>query len=299
MEGDEVHLKEMYQSILHKLQEVLILYTHPDKLAEYTGKLVKIVLILFVAIIAIRFMNVVVDKFFNNREKLKIIGEEKRFNTLKGITKSILRYTIYFIAFTPILETLGVKVSSLIAAAGIGGLAIGFGAQNLVRDVITGFFILLEDQFHVGDYIETGGKSGIVEEMALRVTKIRDFNGDLHIIPNGSIDKVTNKCRGNMRAWVDVSIAYEENIDNAIRVLDEVCQEVAQENDKILEGPTVLGVTKLGESEVVISIMAKTVPMEQWAIERELRKRIKRRLDEKGIEIPYPRRVIIQSADRR
>lgn len=282
-----------------KFQGVISFYTDTEKLSTYTGALIKIVLIFLAAKITIRFMNIIIDKFFENRSKLRLTGDERRFDTLKDIIKSIFRYTVYFVAFTPILETLGINISSLIAAAGIGGLAIGFGAQNLVRDVITGFFILFEDQFHIGDYIETGGKSGIVEEMAIRVTKIRDFNGDLHIIPNGAIDKVTNRSRGIMRALVEVSIAYEENIERSLEVLKNLCTEIAEENDKIVEGPTVLGVNKLGESDVVIAIMAKTIPMEQWAVERELRKRIKERLDEKGIEIPYPRRVVIQSVERR
>ncbi|AOT70517.1 mechanosensitive ion channel family protein [Geosporobacter ferrireducens] len=285
--------------INEKLKDTIVMYGDSERLSRYSGALIKIIFIFIAAKIAIRFMNMVVDKFFQNRSKLKIVGEQRRFDTLKDIIKSIFRYIIYFVAFTPILETLGVNISSLIAAAGIGGLAIGFGAQNLVRDVITGFFIIFEDQFHVGDYIETGGKSGIVDEMAIRVTKIRDFNGDLHIIPNGSIDKVTNRSRGNMRALVEVSIAYEENIDRTMEVLRKLCTEIAEENDKIVEGPTVLGVSKLGESDVVIAIMAKTIPMEQWAVERELRKRIKERLEEKGIEIPYPRRVVIESSERR
>ncbi len=285
--------------INEKLKDTIVMYGDSERLSRYSGALIKIIFIFIAAKIAIRFMNMVVDKFFQNRSKLKIVGEQRRFDTLKDIIKSIFRYIIYFVAFTPILETLGVNISSLIAAAGIGGLAIGFGAQNLVRDVITGFFIIFEDQFHVGDYIETGGKSGIVDEMAIRVTKIRDFNGDLHIIPNGSIDKVTNRSRGNMRALVEVSIAYEENIDRTMEVLRKLCTEIAEENEKIVEGPTVLGVSKLGESDVVIAIMAKTIPMEQWAVERELRKRIKERLEEKGIEIPYPRRVVIESSERR
>ena len=286
-------------TINEKLRETIALYGDPERLSNYTGALLKIIFIFIAAKLSIRFMNMVVDKFFQNRSKLKLMGEQRRFDTLKDIIKSILRYIIYFVAFTPILETLGVNISSLIAAAGIGGLAIGFGAQNLVRDVITGFFIIFEDQFHIGDYIETGGKSGIVDEMAIRVTKIRDFNGDLHIIPNGSIDQVTNRSRGNMRALVEVSIAYEENIDRTLEVLRKLCTEIAEENDKIMEGPTVLGVSKLGESDVVIAIMAKTIPMEQWAVERELRKRIKERLEDKGIEIPYPRRVVIESSERR
>lgn len=288
---------EFYVDFSRRLREAVQIHTHPEKLAEYAGNFVKIILIIGAAAVAIRLTSMVVDKFFDNRTKFKLLGEEKRFNTLKGMIKSVLRYIIYFVAFTPILELLGVNISSLIAAAGIGGLAIGFGAQNLVRDVITGFFILLEDQFHVGDYIETGGKSGIVEEMALRITKIRDFNGDLHIIPNGSIDKVTNRSRGNMRASVDVGIAYKEDIDHAIGVLTALCEEIAQEHDKIVEGPTVLGVTKFGESEVTLTVIARTVPMEQWAVERMLRKRIKERFDEKGIEIPFPKRVIIQGTE--
>lgn len=287
-------MESYYIGLSQKLKEAFLMYTDPEQLANYSGNIIKITLILFIAMMAVRFTNIVVEKFFQNRDKFKMVGEDKRYNTLKGIIKSIIRYTIYFVAFTPILGTLGINVSSIIAAAGIGGLAIGFGAQSLVKDVITGFFILLEGQFQVGDYIETGNKSGIVEEMTLRVTKLRDFNGDVHIIPNGSVDKLTNKSNGNMRAWVDVSIAYEENIDNAMEVLGQLCKEIANSSDKIMEGPTVLGVTKFGDSEVVLSIIARTIPMEQWAVERLLRKRIKETFEEKGIEIPYPRRVILQ-----
>jgi small conductance mechanosensitive channel len=287
-------LEDFLNKFLKKFLAKFNLWTDIEQLGTYTGDFVKIVLIFIAMVLAVRLANMAINKFFDNREKFKIGGEEKRINTIKGIINSIVRYTIYFVAFTPILQTVGIDISSLIAAAGVGGLAIGFGAQNLVRDVISGFFILLEDQFQVGDHVEIGTKSGIIEDMALRVTTIRDLNGDLHIIPNGSIDIVTNKCRGNMRAWVDVGIAYEENIDNAIQVLKKLCEEMAKENEKIIEGPTVLGVTNLGESDVVLSVIAKTVPLEQWEVERELRKKIKERFDEKGIEIPYPRRVVIR-----
>ncbi len=284
----------LYTDIGEKVKEAFTLYTNPERLADYSGNIVKVVLIIIATTMAVRFASMVVDKFFANREKFKMIGEEKRYNTLKGIINSITRYTIYFIGITPILEIVGINVSSLLAAAGIGGLAIGFGAQNLVKDVITGFFILLEGQFQIGDYIETGDKSGIVEEMTLRVTKIRAFNGDIHIVPNGFVDKVTNKSTGNMRAWVDISIAYEENIDNAMKVLEQACKEIAAESDKIVEGPTPLGVTSFGGSDVVLSIVARTVAMEQWGVERLIRKRAKEALDKNGIEIPYPHRVIMQ-----
>ncbi len=284
--------KETFSDIISEVNKNIDIYRDPNVLAGIAWNIVKIILIVVVAKIGIKFTNIVIDKFFENKDKLKITLEENKINTLKGILKSVMRYTIYFLAGLPILATIGIDIKGLIAAAGVGGLAIGFGAQNLVRDVITGFFILFEDQFAVGDYVEVGDMSGIVEEMALRVTKIRDFNGDLHIIPNGEITKLTNKSRGKMRAWVDISIAYEEDIQNAIEVLKRTSEDILKESDDILEGPTVLGVTKFGESDVVISTIAKVKPMSQWEIERLMRQRFKEAFDREGIEIPYPKRVI-------
>jgi small conductance mechanosensitive channel len=255
---------------------------------------VKILATLIVAKIILRFGYLIVDKFLKAEKEGKIKFDERKIKTIAVLLKSMLKYVIYFIAGVTVLRIFGIPTESIIATAGIGGLAIGFGAQNLVRDVITGFFILFEDQFSVGDYIETAGLTGFVEEMGLRVTKLRSFSGELHIIPNGEINKVTNHSRGSIRALVDVDIAYEEDIDRALKTLNEVCQQMAQEREDIVEGPTVLGVQELGSSSVVIRIIAKTVPLQQWSVERELRKRIKETFDERGIEIPYPRRVIIQ-----
>ncbi|SCX81925.1 mechanosensitive ion channel family protein [Alkaliphilus peptidifermentans] len=278
--------------------EALDFLKNPEQLSVYISRLANIIIILLIARIAIRILQSLINKFFETRffnanQEAKFKIDVPRLETLKGLTKSLVKYTIYFIAFTAILDSFGVEIGALIAAAGIGGLALGFGAQNLVRDIITGFFILFEDQFGVGNYVEIDGVGGIVEEMALRVTKIRGFNGDLYIIPNGEIKKVTNRSTGKMRAWVDISIAYEEDIDNAIKVLEEASEELRNNNPQILEGPIVLGVTNLGNSDVVISVMAKTVPMEQWATERLMRKTFKQAFDKEGIEIPYPRRVVI------
>src|SRR5690606_35032709 len=157
------------------------------------------------------------------------------------------KYVLYFIGTVIILDMFNINTSSILATAGIGGLAIGFGAQSLVKDVITGFFILFEDQFSVGDYVKIDSYEGIVEELGVRVTKLRDFSGELHIIPNGNINTVTNKARGAMRALVKVSIAYEEDIDRAIKILDGVCNRLKQSNKSIEEGPTILGVSDLGE----------------------------------------------------
>jgi len=255
-------------------------------------KAIKIIAILIIVRITIKISYIIIDKFFQKQQKFKFRMEERKANTLAVILKSISKYVLYFIAIVPILEVFGISPASVLAAAGIGGLAIGFGAQSLVKDIITGFFILFEDQYAIGDYIKVGEFDGIVEEMGIRVTKVRGFSGELHIIPNGNIQTVTNKSRGAMRAWVDVSIAYEEDIDNAINLLNELVKEMAN-NKNIVEGPTVLGVTNLGASEVVLSVIAKTKAMEQWAVERDIRKKIKEAFDKAGIEIPYPRRVII------
>ncbi|MCD5414642.1 MAG: mechanosensitive ion channel family protein [Clostridiales bacterium] len=266
---------------------------NPEQLTTILGSIIKAITILVVAKISIKLIQKAIDVFFESQAKLKYKVDIPRVETMKGLMKSIIKYTIYFIAVTAIFRSFGTDVTALITAAGIGGLAFGFGAQNLVRDVITGFFILFEDQFGVGDYVEIDGTGGIVEEMALRVTKIRDFNGDLNTIPNGEIKKVTNRSMGNMRAWVNISIAYEEDIDNAIAVLQEACRILKEENDTIVEGPTVLGVTNLGDSDVVLSIIAKTTSMQQWSTERKMRKAFKEAFDKAGIEIPYPRRYLI------
>lgn len=176
------------------------------------------------------------------------------------------------------------------AGAGIIGLAIGFGAQGLVSDIVTGFFILIEKQIDVDDYVTAGGENGIVEELGLRTTQIRSFDGTLNYIPNRYIQNVNNHTRGNMRALVDFGIAYEENIDHVTQVLQKVCEEMS-ENPLIKEGPDVVGVQSLDDSQVTLRVIAQTEKNEQFGIERELRKRIKEALDENNIEIPYPHQV--------
>lgn len=253
---------------------------------------IKIILIIIIARLLIKVINSTIDKFVEKQKKSKLNIDFIRVNTMKGLMKSAVKYIIYFIAFTAIIKFFGIEVTGLIATAGIGGLALGFGAQNLVRDIITGFFILFEEQFGVGNYVEINGVEGIVEEMALRVTKIRDFGGNLHIIPNGEIGRVANKSSGKARALVEISIAYEENIDNAMNVLERASEKLKAGNDKILEGPSVLGVSKLEKFGVAISITAKTVPMEHWGVERLMRKTYKEALDEAGIGIPYEKIII-------
>ncbi len=273
--------------------------SNQEQVIKISARVSQTVLVLILSILAIKFGSVAIKKFFDKQRQFKYSLDSKRTDTLSTLCESILKYTVYFIASVTILKSVfGIETTTIITAAGVGGLAIGFGAQGLVKDVITGFFILLEDQFAVGDMITIDGMMGTVEEMGLRITKIRHFAGDLYIIPNGEIQKVTNHTRGQKGAIVDVTVAYEENIDKVFEVLNETCLKAGTEIDSIVEGPTVLGVTDLGDSGVNIRVFARTVAGQQWAVERELRKIIKDTFDKKGIEIPYKKVVIIDQEKR-
>ncbi|PKM47402.1 MAG: mechanosensitive ion channel protein MscS [Firmicutes bacterium HGW-Firmicutes-8] len=244
---------------------------------------------LILAYVGIKIGDAVINRIFKPRGQ-KPYFDERRVLTLKTLTKSVLRYATYFVVGFTIIGQLAQLTNTdpkgFLAGAGILGVALGFGAQSLVKDVITGFFILLENQYGVGEYITTGSFSGFVEELGLRVTKIRDWGGEYHIIPNGQITAVTNFSRGSMRAVVEVGIAPEEDIDKTLRVMNRVVETVGRElAEVIVEGPEVLGVTAFGSGEVVIRTIAKTKPMEQWRIERELRKQFKEAFNREGIRI--------------
>ncbi len=225
-----------------------------------------------------------------NREEIT----EGRALTLQRLAENILSYALIFILVASLFSIFGLSVASLIAGAGIVGLAIGFGAQGLVSDVVTGFFLLLEKQIDVNDYVTVGAVDGVVEAVGLRTTQIRGFDGTLHYLPNREITSVSNHSRGNMRALVDIGVSYDDNIDQAIEVMQRACDQVASENPVIVEGPNVIGVQAFGSSEVVLRVIAKTQNGEQWAVERQLRKAIKEAFDANGIEIPFPHQVLIQ-----
>lgn len=276
---------------MDKLREIAALWNNISETIPYLSQLIGVLLVVFAATLAMRLIHYGLTKTFAAQTQ-KMPHKEAKLKTLESIAKSVLRYTIYFVAALSILGIFEAPTASLVASAGIFGLAVGFGAQNLVRDVITGFFILFEDQYSIGDYIVVSGVDGIVDSIGLRITRLKDFSGVIHTIPNGKIDMVSNHSRSIRRALVNVSVAYEENISHVISVLEELCLEMAETIEGIVEGPTVLGVADLGDSEVVIRILARTQNMMQWGIEREIRKQIKLRFDDLGIEIPYPRRVV-------
>ncbi|WLR52144.1 mechanosensitive ion channel family protein [Bacillus tianshenii] len=252
--------------------------------------LLKVIAIFIAYVIAKAIASKVISQSFTRfKERDKI--SEGRAKTLEGLTANVVSYALVFIFAVMVLETFGLNPTALLAGAGIIGLAIGFGAQGLVSDVVTGFFLLLEKQIDVDEYVSAAGFSGIVEEIGLRTTKIRGFDGTLHFIPNREIASLSNHSRGNMRALVDISISYDDNIDHAIQVLQAACDKFAAENPVMKEGPNVLGVQSFGASDVIIRILGKTENMEQWGVERQLRKLLKETLDENGIEIPFPHQV--------
>ena len=218
------------------------------------------------------------------------VETEKRVRTLTALLRSIVFVLIIGIAVVMALKELGMDIAPIIAGAGILGLAVSFGAQNLVRDIISGFFIIFEDQVRVGDSTVINGKSGTVEEIKFRTIAIRDLDGTLHIFPNGSITQLSNQSRDWSKYIVDVRVAYGENLDHAIETLREIGQGLAGDKrfeSLILEPLEVLGVDSFGPSEVVIRCLLKTLPQKQWGAGRELRKRIVSGFIDKGIEIPY------------
>lgn len=259
----------------------------PDFLLFAGNKIIRILGILLGTMLTLRALSMIVDRvFIPNIGGKAFQFDEKRARTLGGLLQSIVRYIIYFVAVVMILQEFKIDTTSIVAGAGIVGLALGVGAQSLIRDFITGFFIILENQFAIGDYIVSGDMAGTVEDIGIRVTKLRDGNGVLHIIPHGAISRVSNYTRGHMQAVVNVPVSYEADIGKVLGILNQACAEIAMELVEILEGPQVLGVVDLRSQELVVRIVAKTVPLEQGKVENALRHKIKVLFD--GAQIPPP-----------
>ncbi|CEI83392.1 putative MscS family protein YkuT [Oceanobacillus oncorhynchi subsp. incaldanensis] len=202
-----------------------------------------------------------------------------RTKTLQSLTISTFSYALLFVTLVVVLGIFDINATGLVAGAGVVGLAIGFGAQGLVSDVVTGFFLLLEKQVDVGDYVTAAGYDGVVEDVGLRTMQIRSFDGTLNYVPNREVTSLSNHTRGNMQALVDIVIPYSDNIDEAVGIIQTVCDEMKEMNSKIVEGPNVIGVQTFDTAAVTLRVIAKTEMMEQWAIERDLRKAIKEALD--------------------
>ena len=219
----------------------------------------------------------------------------QRAKTMGDLLKSVITGVLIAIFGTMILAQVGVNIAPIIASAGIVGIALGFGAQSLVKDFLSGIFMIFEDQYGVGDVVDVGEATGTVEAVSLRVTRLRDLDGTVWYVPNGEILRVGNKSQNWARAVVDVGVGYDEDIARAKRVLAEVAHDLWEDDDYrsvIIEEPEVTGVEALTADAITLRVLVKTAPMEQWAIARELRQRIKARFDHEGIEMPYSQRMV-------
>ncbi len=257
---------------------------------------IRVLVIVAVAVILFLIFKYLIPKFIRRVISRRMAGEEdaeieKRTDTLSSSLVTIMGVIILIIAILTILPEFGVNITTLIAAIGVGGLAIAFAAQNLVRDFITGFFILFEDQYRVGDVVTIAGISGLVEEIGLRRTILRDLDAKVHSIPNGKVEISTNQTRKFSRVNLNISVGYGENLDRVIEIVNRICQEMAEDpkwKEDFISTPAVLRVDNLGDSGIDIKILGDTKPARQWDIMGELRLRIKKTFDSEGIEIPWP-----------
>ena len=262
-------------------------------MSQYSNVFLHIILILVLAWFARRLAKRAIRllKSYLNNQAESNPEEIKRIETLGQVFHYVASVIIVVVAGMLLLGELGISIGPLLATAGVVGMAIGFGAQHLIRDYFTGFFILLENQIRQGDVVEVAGKGGLVEEVTLRYIKLRDYEGNVHFIPNGAISTVTNMSRGFAFSVIDVGVAYRENVDEVIEIMKQVGAELRQAPvfaSKILEDIEMAGVDKLDDSAVVIRCRFKVPPLEQWGVRREYLKRLKQAFDAHGIEIPYP-----------
>lgn len=263
-----------------------------SSLGDYTAIAVRITVIALVAWIAVGLLHRAI-RLFRERLTARIDDREavKRAQTLGRVCRYIVSVVVTLVASMLILSELGVSVAPILGAAGVVGLAVGFGAQSLVKDYFTGFFILLENQIRQGDVVQLGSHAGVVEEVTLRFVQLRDYNGNVHFIPNGTISVVTNMTRGYANAVMDIGVAYREDVDQVMAVMHEVAEQMRQDETygpRILGELEMAGVEQWADSAVVIRCRLRCAPIEQWGVRREYLRRLKKAFDEAGIEIPYP-----------
>jgi small-conductance mechanosensitive channel len=259
--------------------------TIEEKLYNFGYASLKVALILAAMYITVKIGNAVIRRSIEKHQTFRFSLDERKSQTLLEVLQSILRYTISFVGVIAIVEVMFGNVG--LTLAGIGGVAVGFGSQSLIKDIINGFFILFEDQYSVGDHINIDGKGGIVESIGLRLTRIRDLNGDLHTIPNGSIAKVTNHSRGDTRILVEVDLAHSADLDRATEVIEALGTRFCEENEEVVECPKVLGISALKDTGLTIRISARTKPQANAPMEMKLRREIIDLFTRERIGMPF------------
>ncbi|EJL45770.1 small-conductance mechanosensitive channel [Brevibacillus sp. CF112] len=278
-----------FQKLYNQIYDYL---TDADMWVTVGMVLAKILAIIIASRIVVSLLHATVNRIFHHRHgggKLQL--DQRRVDTMRVLVNNIIQYTIYFLAILMILQLIGIDLRPVLVSAGVLGLAVGFGAQSLVRDIITGFFIIFEDQFAVGDVVTINNMTGTVQEIGLRITRVRSWTGEVFIFPNGTITQVTNFSLQNTLAVVDVSVAYEENLGQVEEVLKEVLAKAQAELTDIVAEPQILGVQALGPSEVVMRVTAECKPNTHHGVNRNLRAMIRTEFTKRGIQIPYPKIV--------
>lgn len=289
------------QGIIYRLLERLGV-DGADEWAVFIIASLRVLIIVVVAWLALALLRRLIRMFRTRMISGDVDPEQvKRIETLARVFGYIATVTIFIVAGMLVLAELGVSIAPVLATAGVAGIAIGFGAQSLIKDYFTGFFLLLEDQIRQGDVVNVAGIGGFVEEVTLRYVRLRDYDGNVHYVPNGIITIVSNSSRTFAFAVMDIGIGYSEKIDNVIAVMKDVARELRADPDfalRILEDLEMAGVDKLADSAVIVRCRFKVLPLEQWNVRREYFRRIKNRFDELGIEIPYPHLTVYRGEHR-
>ncbi len=265
----------------------------------YVFNIMRIPIIIVGAFMAIRILNTIIEGFekrisdhIKAKEKTMLpIEIEKRVQTVGNLLKKVIFVSIWLVAAMMVIKELGFDVKPILAGAGIIGLAVSFGAQNLVRDIISGLFIIIENQIRVGDVAIINGTGGLVEAINLRTTVLRGLDGTVHIFPNGTINTLSNMTHEYSYYVFDIGVAYKEDVDRVMEILKEIGNEIMQDEyyrSLIIEPLEIWGVDKFADSAVIIKARIKTLPIKQWEVGREINRRIKKRFDKEGIEIPFP-----------
>ena len=285
-----MNLSEVIQNILDSVIPWLL------------GHGLKIAVIVIIALIINKFGGIFIEKVVRRTVAsdhfLSEQAEKKREDTLIKIFSATIRVLVWLLAIMMSLQEAGIEIGPLLAAAGIAGLAFGFGGQYLIRDLIGGLFIIIENQYRVGDVVSFDSVSGVVEDITLRMTTLRDMDGTVHHVPHGEVKTVSNLSKHFARINMNIGISYNADLEKVISVVNAVGKDMADDpewKDRIIKAPHFLRIDDFGDSAVIIKIYGDTKPSEQWSVAGELRKRIKVAFDKEGIEIPFPQAVIHQA----
>ncbi len=295
--GNNINLDEPVD--LSFIDELVHTITNPDVWMALASRLVYSLVLVVIGYVLIKVLTAIVEKTIKVRTKSGLKGKQRRQETLISVLKNVISVFIWFVVIMMIFEAFDLPVRTLLAGAGVVGLAIGFGAQSLVKDVITGFFILLENQFDQGDFISvnTSGSlvaQGTVVSMGLRSTRMRGFEGEVYYIPNGTINEVVNFSRENAFSFLDISVSVEEDEKVIEKIIDDYFRDHWQEEETFVNPPAVLGLNSIENGLSTIRVMLEVEPMEQWGATRRTRERIKRVLRENGVEMAVPKMDISQ-----